>query len=150
MGASSNIGGGPASEREVLITRIFDAPRELVFKAWTDPEHLAKWYGPKDFTATIIEADVRTGGAYHFHMRGPNYDDHWRGVYREVKPPERLVFTSPAGPDSIVTLTFEDLGGKTRLTLHHGIFSTVGDRDLRKNGWSSSLDCLADYLKVAS
>ncbi len=146
MGAGSSTA---ASEREVVITRIFDAPRELVFKAWTDPEHLAKWYGPKDFTATVIESDVRTGGSYHFHMRGPNYDDHWRGVYREVVPPERLVFTSPAGPDSIVTLTFEDLDGKTRLTLHHGIFPTVADRDLRKNGWSSSLDCLADYLKVA-
>ena len=71
--------------------------------------HLVKWFGPKDFSATVIENDVRTGGTYHFHMRGPNYDDHWRGTYREVVPPERLVFTWPAGPDSIVTVTFEDV-----------------------------------------
>jgi uncharacterized protein YndB with AHSA1/START domain len=147
MGASGNLA---ASEREVVISRIFDAPRELVFKAWTDPEHIAKWYGPKEFIATVIESDVRTGGAYHFHMRGPNYDDHWKGIYREVVPPERLVFTSPAGPDSVVTLTFEDLGGKTKLTLHHVGFETVDARDLREQGWNSSLDCLADYLKVAS
>ena len=147
MGAGSNLA---ASEREVVISRIFDAPRELVFKAWTDPEHLVKWFGPKDFSATVIESDVRTGGTYHFHMRGPNYDDHWRGVYREVKPPERLVFTWPAGPDSMVTLTFEDLGGKTRLTLRHGVFETVEARDRHEHGWNSSLDCLAEYLKVAS
>ncbi len=147
MGAGSNLA---ASEREVVISRIFDAPRELVFKAWTDPEHLVKWFGPKDFSATVIESDVRTGGTYHFHMRGPNYDDHWRGVYREVKPPERLVFTWPAGPDSLVTLTFEDLGGKTRLTLRHGVFETVEARDRHEHGWNSSLDCLAEYLKVAS
>ena len=145
MGASGNIG----SEREVLITRIFDAPRELVFKAWTDPEHLVKWYGPKGFTATVIEAEVRTGGTYHFHMRGPNYDDHWRGVYREVTPPERLVFTWPRGPASVVTLTFEDLGGKTRLTLHHGLFETIESRDQHNHGWNSSLDCLDEYLKAA-
>lgn len=138
-----------ASEREVVITRIFDAPRELVFKAWTDPEHLVKWFGPKDFSATIIESEVRTGGTYHFHMRGPNYDDHWRGVYREVVPPERLAFTWPAGPDSIVTVTFEDVAGKTKLTLRHGVFETVDARDRHEHGWNSTLDCLADYLEVA-
>ncbi len=138
-----------ASDREVLITRVFDAPRSLVFKAWTDPAMLIQWFGPRDFTATIIENDVRTGGAYDFHMRGPNYDDQWKGVYREVTPPQRLAFTWPAGPNSIVTVTFEDLGGKTKLTLHHGVFETVEARDRHNQGWNSTLDCLADYLKVA-
>jgi uncharacterized protein YndB with AHSA1/START domain len=151
MGASSNVSSNAGFE--VVITRVFDAPRSLVFRAWTDPEMLLHWFGPKDFTATIIQNDARTGGEYHFHMRGPNYDDHWKGVYREVVPPERIVFTWPAGPDSIVTVTFEDLDGKTRLTLHHGKFETVAARDDHERGWGSSLECLtdylADYLKVA-
>ena len=120
MGASSSV--STAAGFECVITRVFDAPRELVFELWTDPKHLAQWFGPKDFTANIIENDVRSGGAYHFHMRGPNYDEHWRGIYREVVTPERLVFTW--GPwirastgDTLVTVTFEDVGGKTRLTL---------------------------------
>jgi uncharacterized protein YndB with AHSA1/START domain len=148
MGAGSNVGAN-ATDRELIITRIFDAPRSLVFKAWTDPEHLVKWYGPRDFTATVIHADVRTGGTYDFHMRGPNYDDHWKGVYREVVPPERLVFTWPAGPNSLVTVTFEDEGGKTKLTLHHGIFESVAQRDEHNRGWSSTMDRLAEYVKVA-
>jgi len=148
METSSTVAAN-AGDREVVITRIFDAPRSLVFKAWTEPEHMVKWFGPKDFTATIIENDVRSGGLYHFHMRGPNYDDHWKGIYREVVPPERLVFTWPAGPESLVTVTFEDHGGKTKLTLRHGIFETVARRDDHNRGWNSSLDCLAEYLKVA-
>jgi uncharacterized protein YndB with AHSA1/START domain len=156
MGTSSKVAGN--SEREVVITRIFDAPRSLVFKAWTEPEHLAKWFGPQDFTATIIQSDLRTGGAYHFHMRGPNYDDHWKGTYREVVPPERLAFTWPAGStshplrptESIVTVTFEDLSGKTKLTLRHGMFETVAQRDDHQRGWNSTLDCLAEHLKVVA
>jgi uncharacterized protein YndB with AHSA1/START domain len=148
MGTSSNVAAN-AAEREVVITRIFDAPRSLVFKAWTEPEHMVKWFGPKDFTAAIIQNDLRPGGAYDFHMRGPNYDDHWKGIYREVVPPERLVFTWPAGPDSLVTVIFEELDGKTKLTLRHGIFETVAARDNHHRGWSSTLDSLADYVKVA-
>jgi uncharacterized protein YndB with AHSA1/START domain len=145
MSPSSSV----ASDREVVITRIFDAPRHLVFRAWTESAHLAKWFGPKDFTATVIHNDVRTGGSYEFHLVGPNYDDHWKGTYREVAPPERLAFTWPAGPNSLVTLTFEDLDGKTRLTLRHGVFETVDARDRHQHGWTSSLDCLEEYLRVA-
>jgi uncharacterized protein YndB with AHSA1/START domain len=148
MDATSNPATG-AAEREVVITRVFDAPRSLVFKAWTEPEHMAKWFGPRGFTATVLQNDVRPGGLYHFHMRGPNYDDQWKGVYREVVVPERLVFTWPAGPESIVTVTFEDLAGKTKLTLRHGIFESVAARDNHQRGWNGTLDCLADYLKVA-
>ncbi len=148
MDTSSNVATSTA-EREVVITRIFDAPRSLVFKAWTESEHLAKWFGPQGFSATIVQNDVRSGGSYDFHMRGPNYDDHWKGIYREVVAPERLVFTWPAGPESLVTVTFEDLDGKTKLTLRHGIFETVAARDRHQDGWNSTLDCLADYVKVA-
>jgi uncharacterized protein YndB with AHSA1/START domain len=141
---------------EVLITRIFAAPRELVFKSWSDPEHRAKWFGPKGFTATIIEDDVRTGGAYHYRMRGPNFEQDWRGVYRDVVVPERLVFTwprtarHPEVTDTIVTVTFEDLGGKTRLTLHHGTFETIGQRDDHNEGWNSALDCLEEFVRAAN
>ncbi len=152
MGASSNI---PSSAGfECVITRVFDAPRALVFKAWTDSEARAKWFGPQGFTATIIENDARTGGAYHFHMRGPNYDEHWRGVYREVITLERLVFTW--GPwirastgDTLVTVTFEDVGGKTRLTLRHATFPTETMRDDHTRGWNTTLDRLAELVEMA-
>ena len=152
MGASSNVSTGAGFE--CVITRVFDAPRELVFGMWTDPKHLAKWFGPKGFTATIIENDVRSGGTYHFHMRGPNYDDHWRGVYREVVAPERLVFTwgggSPPPPAStVVTVTFEDVNGKTRLTLRHATFPSEAMRDDHTRGWNSTLDRLAELVEEA-
>ena len=147
MGASSNIATN-TEKFECLITRIFDAPRERVFEAWAKAEHRAKWFGPKDFTATVIEDDVRTGGAYHFHMRGPNYDDHWRGVYREVVVPERLVFTW--GGDTVVTVTLEDLGGKTRLTLRHEGFPSASIRDEHTHGWSSTLERLGELMETAS
>ena len=140
---------------EVVITRIFDAPRALVFKAWTDPEHLAKWFGPRGFTATVHQNDARTGGAYHFHMRGPNIDDQWRGTYREVVAPERIVFTwpktvrHPEVTDTIVTVTLEDVGGKTRLTLRHATFHSGAQRDDHNGGWNSTLDRLADYIVTA-
>jgi uncharacterized protein YndB with AHSA1/START domain len=148
MGASVNVSGSAGFE--CVITRVFEAPRNLVFKAWTEPEHLVKWFGPKNFTATVIQNDVRTGGTYHFHMRGPNYDDHWKGVYRDVVPPERLVFTWPAGPESVVTVTFEDLDRKTKLTLRHGMFEEGQQRDDHNRGWNSTMDCLAEYLASAT
>jgi uncharacterized protein YndB with AHSA1/START domain len=151
MDTESSIATGAG--HEVVITRIFDAPRSLVFKAWTDPEHLAKWFGPKGFTATIIENDARTGGAYHFRMRSPDYDQNWRGIYREVVAPERLVFTWPTTArhpevtDTIVTVTFEDIAGKTRLTLRHAIFETIAQRDDHNGGWNSALDRLGELVE---
>jgi len=145
MGASSSIANSGAYE--CVVTRILNAPRELVFRAWSDPEIRAKWFGPKDFTATIIEDDVRPGGAYHFHVRGPNYDDHWRGVYREVVAPERLVFTW--ANDTLVTVTFEDLGATTRLTLRHTGFPAEAIRDEHTHGWSSTLERLGELLEAA-
>src|SRR5580700_2538193 len=89
----------PASEleREVTITRLFDAPRELVFQAWTDPQHLAQWWGPKGFSNPICEADARPGGAWRIVMRGPDGAKYpCGGVYREIVESERLVFTNIA------------------------------------------------------
>jgi uncharacterized protein YndB with AHSA1/START domain len=145
-------------ERVLVITRIFDAPRTLVFKAWTEPERHVRWMGPQGFTGTIIKMDVRPGGAYRFHMCGPEGDDHWlQGVYREIVEPERIVCTyawadaegRPTRPETTLTLTFEEHGGKTKLTLHQAVFESVTACDAHRGGWSSSLDRLGEYLATA-
>ena len=142
-----------AAERALVITRVLDAPRELVFKVWTQPEHLVRWWGPKDFTAPHLKMDVRPGGSYRANIRSPDGTDYWmRGVYREVVPPERLVFTfaweedGERGLDTLVTVTFADQGGKTRLTFQQGVFKSVADRDSHQDGWSQCLDRFATYL----
>jgi len=154
MGAAANLVTEPA-DRVLVITRIFDAPRSLVFKAWTEPEHMVNWFGPRGFTSKVLKNDLRPGGAYRIHMRGPDGDDHWsQGVFREIVPPERLVMVgswadadgNPTRPETTLTLLFEDVGGKTRLTLHNAVFESVTARDLHEGGWSTSLDCLAEYL----
>jgi uncharacterized protein YndB with AHSA1/START domain len=82
-----------APKNELVITRIFDAPRELVWKAWTDPEHVKRWWGPKDFTAPVCKIDLREGGKYLYCMRSPEGQNYWStGVYREIVAPERIVY----------------------------------------------------------
>jgi len=156
MGAATNLVTEPA-DRVLTITRIFDAPRSLVFKAWTDSDHIARWWGPRGFKSDVIKNDLRPGGSYRIHMLGPD-GDHWsQGVYREVVPPERLVMVgswadaqgNPTRPETTLTLLFEDVGGKTKLTLHNAIFESVTARDLHNGGWNSALDCLAEYLATA-
>ena len=141
-------------ERELVLTRTFDAPRSLVFKAWTEREHLVHWSAPRGFTVTDCAGDVRPGGAWRSCMRSPEARDHCsRGVYREVVEPERLVFTfawdepdgSP-GREMLVTVTFAEHDGKTRMTFHQALFESVADRDGHQEGWSSSFDVLAEYL----
>jgi uncharacterized protein YndB with AHSA1/START domain len=143
------------SDRVLIISRIFDAPRELVFKAWTDPKHLVHWMGPRGFKSTVVHSELREGGAYRIHMRGPEGDDHWtQGVFREILPPRRLVMAgswadaqgNATSPETLLTLTFEEHEGKTRLTLHQSIFESVTARDEHRGGWSSSLDRLGEYL----
>ena len=156
MGAATNLVTEPA-DRVLTITRIFDAPRSLVFKAWTDSDHIARWWGPRGFKSDVIKNELRPGGSYRIHMLGPD-GDHWtQGLYREVVPPERLVMVgswadaqgNPTRPETTLTLLFEDVGGKTKLTLHNAIFESVTARDLHNGGWNSSLDCLAEYLATA-
>ena len=155
MAARSNVQiDQEIEERTLVLSRVFDAPRELVYKAWTQPEHLARWWGPRGFTLLSYKADVRVGGSYRFGTRSPQGSEHWaHGIYREVVPPERLVLTyaweHPDGTpkhETIMTLTFAEQGDKTKLTLKQTLFESVTSRDLHRGGWSSTLDMLGEYL----
>lgn len=107
-----------ASDREIVATRVFDAPRELVFRMWTDPEHIAQWWGPRGFTNTISKMDVRPGGVWEFVMHGPDGTDYKnKFVYVEVVRPERIVYDHVSGPLFHATAAFADEGGKTRVTV---------------------------------
>jgi len=155
--AASNASQAADRERELVITRVFDAPRRVVFGAWTDPEQLARWWGPRGFTTVFSAADVRPGGAWRRRIRSPEGTEHTgRGIYREIVAPERVVFTyawesaeGTPGHETVVTVTFEDLGGRTRLTLHHALFESETSRDAHRGGWASCLDRFADCLAAA-
>ena len=103
------------ASREIVVTRVFDAPRELVFKMWTDPKHIAQWWGPKGFTSTIHEMDVKPGGVWRFVMHGPDGVDYQnKVVYLEIVKPERIVYSHVSGPQFQMTVTFADEGKKPR------------------------------------
>ena len=105
------------ADREIVTTRVIDAPREIVFKAWTDPDHLMHWWGPKDFTNTFHEFDLKPGGVWRLVMHGPdgaNYKN--ESVFVEVVKPERIVFQHVLPHRFQVTATFADQAGKTKLT----------------------------------
>ena len=155
MAAGSNAVVMEPAERVLIIERVFDAPRELVFKCWTEPEHLARWLGPRGFSCTIFACELRQGGNYRMRMRGPDGQDHrHQGVFRDIVPPERIVRTycwtdaegRPTGPETVLTVTFADLDGRTKVTLHQAVFESVTARDDHQRGWSGSLDKLAEYL----
>lgn len=159
-----------SADREFVITRVFDAPRSLAFKAWTDPKHMAQWWGPHNYTNPVCEMDVRPGGAWRIVMRGPDGADHpAKGVYREIVEPERLVMTinhselseewhdlvnpnrdkrmgKPA-LEALMTATFEEHQGKTTLTVRMRFESgAVRDALLKigmSEGWSQCLERLA-------
>jgi uncharacterized protein YndB with AHSA1/START domain len=139
----------------ITITRVFDAPRELVFKAWTEPERFVTWFGPADAEVPLstVSMDVRPGGAWRATMlAGPGrHQIHWKGVYHEVVAPERLVFTitdQPEGEQEVVTVLLSDLGdNKTEMVFHQGGGQLPPEEYLRaKQGWSGFLDRMADHL----
>lgn len=151
------------SEREIVITRIFNAPRELVFKVWTEPKHIEQWWGPKGFKTRVTQMDFRPGGQWRYVMIGPDGTEYpSKGVFREIVPPERIVASDEFDegiekvldadlPQGMVsTVIFEDLDGKTRLTIEI-VHETVSDRRKHEEmgvvaGWNSSLDCLDEHL----
>ncbi len=123
------------SDPRVMIgMREFDAPRDLVFAAFTDPKHLAKWWGPNGFTTTTLSFDMRPGGVWRFVMHGPDGRDYQNRItYEEVVPPERIVYRHGGGEDVEPvqfrqTIKFEDLGGRTRI-IWRGDFPSAAERD---------------------
>lgn len=156
---------------ELVITRIFNAPRELVFKVWTEAEHLQHWWGPKGFTFGVVKLDLRPGGIFHYSMRSPDGHEMWgKFFYREINAPEKLVFInsfsdeegntvrapfSPTWPMEILnTLTFTEHEGKTMLTMRGGpINATEEERktyeaafESMKQGFTGTFSQLDDYL----
>ena len=157
--------------REFTITRVVDAPRDRVWQAWTRPEHLKHWWGPKGFTVHTCRVDLRPGGLFHYGMRGPDGNDMWgRFTYREIVAPEKLVFivsfSDPQGGltrapfaedwpmETLSTVTFEAQGGKTKVTVrwvpHNATDAqreTFDDGMQSMNqGWTGTFDQLATYL----
>jgi uncharacterized protein YndB with AHSA1/START domain len=146
------------TDREIVITRVFDAPRELAWQAMTDPRHVVRWWGPHGFTTTIQEMDVRPGGVWTHVMHGPDGTDYPNNsVFQEVVYPERIVFahggSRPGGPeaDFIATWTFETIGDQTRVTIRM-VFPTAAQRDIvvkeygAIEGGKQTLERLAEHM----
>ncbi len=156
-------------ETAVAITRIFDAPRELLWKAWTEPERARQWFGPREFTMPVYKIDLRIGGKSHSAMQGPDGKLYWStGVYREIVPLERLVMTDSFADEKgnvvpatyygmsadwpiemLVTVTFEPRDGKTRMVLKHSGLAGMPEKDRSdmRQGWAESFDKLAESLE---
>lgn len=163
---SGAIQSSVAPEDGVLITRTIDAPRALVFKAWTEPSRLMRWWAPKGWSTPSCRIDLRPGGVFHYCMRSPEGNDFWgRGVYRAIDVPQRIVYTDsfsnedgrlvePARygmsygypSETQVTVTFTDREGMTEVTLHHAIPESVPERSGVRQGWTEMLGRLADDL----
>ena len=143
----------PDSDTVLRVSRVFNAPRDKVYRAWTDPEELAKWWGPDGMTPTIEDFEARPGGRYRTGMRAPVGSEFWvGGEFAEVVPNERLVFgwawqeDGVPGHETRVTVEFRDADGGTEVVLLHELFLDATSRDQHQDGWSSSFDCLARIL----
>ena len=140
---------------EIVIERVFDAPRELVWKAWTDPEHVARWWGPHGMTTRVDELDLRPGGSWRYVMLAPDGSEYpQKGVFREIVPPETIVTSAEfaVGADEthkvVLTYRFEELGDKTKMTMHSGMYLPMSKEEQLGvvEGWNSNFDSLVDYL----
>ncbi|MGH7494889.1 MAG: SRPBCC family protein [bacterium] len=149
------------------MTREFDAPRELVWKAWTEPERVKDWWGPKYYTAPACNIDLRAGGQYLYCMRSPEGQDYWStGVYRDIVEEERIDYTNSFADENgnvvpathygmsvnfplemQMTVTFAALEGKTRITLRHASLPSGVMIELAQAGWNESFDKLAEVLQ---
>lgn len=164
----------PAAGTPFVITRVFDAPRERVWQAWTEEERLKQWWGPAGFTTHTCKVDLRPGGTFHYGMKAPDGTEVWgRFVYREIVAPEKLVFiVSFSDPgrgvtrhpwsanwplEILSTVTFEEQGGKTKVTVQWVPHDATDlerktfdeGRDSMNQGWGGTLGQLGDYLKKA-
>jgi uncharacterized protein YndB with AHSA1/START domain len=169
--ASARRSAAPSASEEFVITRVFDAPRELVWKAFTEREHLMHWWGPKGFKMLSGTVDLRVGGVFHYCLEAPDGTKLWgKFAYREIVAPDRLVYLSsfsdenqgvtrhPMAPtwplELLSTITFAERGGKTTVTVrwtpHNATEEErtvfVSSHDSMRQGWGGTLDQLADYL----
>jgi uncharacterized protein YndB with AHSA1/START domain len=143
-----------AAERELVIIRTFDAPRELVFKVFTDPRHAINWWGPSDYPVTQMEIDAWPGGRWrHCLTAAKDGRKLWQGgVFQEVVAPALLSFTfaweeeGERGLETLVTITFADEDGKTRMMIRQTPFRSTNERDGHRRGWNSSFDRLVAHL----
>ena len=150
-----------ANEATVTITRVIDAPRALVWAAWTDPKQMAQWWGPRHFTNPVCELDVRVGGKIRIDMRAPDGTIYpMTGIFRDIHMPSRLVFMAEARDhagkallESLTTVTFAEEGGKTRLTVHaHAVgLAAIAPQMLAgmEAGWTQSIDKLEELMAKA-
>jgi Uncharacterized conserved protein len=149
-------------DREIVISRVFDAPRELVWSVWTDPKHISEWWGPRGFDAPPCDIDLRPGGIFLVNLNGPDGKLYpCKGTFREVIEPERIVYdgprNEPAGcgagipPDATVIITFEELNAGTELTIHTKLASEQHRQAARAEGflegWQQSLERLAEHIE---
>jgi uncharacterized protein YndB with AHSA1/START domain len=157
--------------KEFVISREFNVPRDFMFKVWTDPEHMQRWWGPKNFKVTYSRMDFRPGGSYHYCMRSPDGNDMWgKFAYREIVKPERIVFVnsfsdekggltrhpmSPGWPlEMLSTITFAGHLGKTTVTVHWAPLNATEEErrtfedgfESMQKGWGGTMDQLAEYL----
>jgi len=142
-----------SGELTLHIERVLPAPRSVVFTALTEPDELAKWWGPKGFTTPSAEVDLRVGGSYRIAMQPPSGDLFYlAGEFREVDPPTRLAYTfrwedpDPDDRETVVTLSLVDLGESTELIVDQGVFATEGRRALHEQGWTEALDRLQEMI----
>jgi uncharacterized protein YndB with AHSA1/START domain len=168
MSAAKNTTAG-TKDRNFVITNVFDAPRNLVFKAWTEPQRVASWWGPNRFTMPVCKIDLRPGGVFHYCMRSPDGKDYWgKGVYREIIESEKLVYVdcfsdaegnivqpadygmSPEWPaETTITITFSEQDGKTEVNINLGVSESLAKQVGAQQGWNESLIRLNEYLRRA-
>lgn len=137
------------------VRRTFQAPRERVFRAWTDPIELARWFAPSDEYSTLVPLlELHVGGKYRVEMHHKDGSVHRvSGTYREIKPPEKIVFTwgweqGPNSDESLVTIEFRDLGPSTEIQLTHENLPSLEQRDKHEHGWNGCISQLGNYLNM--
>jgi uncharacterized protein YndB with AHSA1/START domain len=145
--------GIQSGELALGMTRVLPAPRAVVFRAFTDPGELAKWWGPSGFTSPSVEVDLRVGGSYRIAMQPPDGDLFYlSGEFREVDPPARLAYTfrwedpAPDDQENLVSLSFRDLGGATEIVFTQGPFATEARRALHEQGWTDGFERLRQVI----
>lgn len=145
------------ADDELFVDRVFDAPLALVWRLWEDNSHRLRWWGPKDFETRASESDFREGGAWRACIHSEQYGTNWHGgVYREIRPMTRIVFTfawdegsGPTNP-TLITVTFSEKDGKTHQRFHQTGLRDVATRDSHTGGWNSFMDREAGYLEEIS